>query len=78
MRFHCCLLDRQCLRYARLYGSPLRLHVGGWSVTLLSNGRRSRRLWERAWEEGRAYRRDPETGRMTNVDGEEAEYPFRD
>lgn len=73
MRVHCCLFDRQCLRFARLYGMPLRLHVGGWSLTLLANNRRSARLWEEAYRADRIYSRDPETGRFVNRAGEE--YP---
>jgi len=39
-------------------------------MTLLANNRRSKRLYEGAWERGDAYKRDPATGRLVNRFGE--------
>lgn len=75
IRIHCCLLDRECRKYARLYGMPLRLHVGRRFITLFANNRRSKRLWDEAEAQGNVWRRDPTTGRMINSRGETRDWP---
>ncbi len=42
---HVCLLHRQCWVYWWRYGMPLRVHVAGRFVTVVSGEWRSRRVW---------------------------------
>lgn len=71
MRVHCCLIDRECRGVASRFAGPLRLHVGNRMITVWSNNRRSRKQWNRAWAEGRAFRRG-EDGKLRNIRGEES------
>lgn len=74
MRVHCCLFDGDCLRDARRYGMPLRLHVGKKSITLFANNRKSRKIWAT----GKVYKRNPKTNVWSIRNNETGEWTETD